>query len=86
MRLRQQLVTTLALGYEQALLEEKNDMPILNVLDEADVPFEKSGPSRTLNVLIAILAAAGVTWLWSFILGESARFHPGTNPETGQTA
>ena len=59
LKLRQQVVTTLTLNYEQALLEEKNDMPILNVLDEGDLPQEKSGPARSNLVLTwAFLAAA----------------------------
>ena len=64
LRLRQQLVTTLAMNREQALLEEKNDIPILNVMDAADFPTEKSKPSRSIIVLaVALLVAAG-SWSW----------------------
>jgi uncharacterized protein involved in exopolysaccharide biosynthesis len=55
LKLRQQVLTTLTLNYEQALLEEKNDMPILNTLDAGDLPTEKSGPSRSLLVLSALV-------------------------------
>ena len=65
LKLRQQVVTTLTLNYEQALLEEKNDMPILNILDEGDVPIEKSYPPRTLLVLLAMLLAGAGTWAWA---------------------
>lgn len=64
LRLRQQLVTTLALNREQALLEEKNDIPILNVLDEGNLPIDKSKPARSMMVLLAAFLAAGVGWSW----------------------
>lgn len=57
LKLRTQLVTTLAVGREQALLEEKNDMPILNVLDSGNLPIEKSAPSRASLVLAAMAVA-----------------------------
>jgi len=75
MRLRQQLVTTLAMNYEQALLEKSNDMPILNVLDPGNLAWEKSGPARSKIVLtLALLAGLTVIlvdhreWLVSRIL------------------
>ena len=52
LKLRQEVITTLTLSYEQALLEEKNDMPILNVLDEGDLPIDKQGPPRALMALM----------------------------------
>ncbi len=64
LRLRQQLVTTLALNREQALLEEKNDIPILNVMDAADLPTEKSAPHRSIFVLAAALIVAAGSWLF----------------------
>ena len=64
LRLRQQLVTTLALNREQALLEEKNDIPILNVLDPANLPIEKSKPARSVIVLLVTLLVGFGTWVW----------------------
>ncbi len=64
LKLRQQLVMTLSLAHEQALMEEKNDMPILNVLDDGDLPRDKSKPSRSILVLLMTLLAGGGTWLW----------------------
>lgn len=63
-RLRQQLVTTLALNREQALLEEKNDIPILNVLDSGNLPIDKSKPARSIIVLLATLLAGMGVWGW----------------------
>lgn len=53
--LRQQLIATLAVNREQALLEAKNDMPILNVLDPGNLPIDKSGPARTVIVCALVL-------------------------------
>lgn len=58
LKLQQQLVATLVVSREQALLEEKNDMPILNVMDEGNFPFEKSWPVRSIYVGGAFLVAA----------------------------
>lgn len=67
LKLRQQVFTTLTLNYEQALLEEKNDMPILNILDDGDLPLEKSSPPRTMLIVLAILLGGAGPWLWSFL-------------------
>lgn len=64
LRLRQQLVTTLALNREQALLEEKNDIPVLNIMDPADLPTEKSKPSRAVLVVLVTLVVALASWVW----------------------
>lgn len=63
LKLRQQVFTTLTLNYEEALLEEKNDMPILNVLDEGDIPIDKSGPARTHFVLSWVFLVIGLSLL-----------------------
>lgn len=61
LRLRQQLVMTLAMNREQALLEEKNDIPILNVLDPGNLPIEKSRPARAqMVIVVALLTGLGV--------------------------
>lgn len=62
LRLRTQLVTTLAMNREQAVLEEKNDIPILNVMDAPNLPIEKSGPARTFLALAFGLAAGALVW------------------------
>jgi hypothetical protein len=72
LRLRQQVVATLTLNHEQALLEEKNDMPILNILDEGDLPQEKDRPARARMVLLAALAGSGGTLLWSLVAARLA--------------
>jgi uncharacterized protein involved in exopolysaccharide biosynthesis len=64
LRLRQQLVTTLAMNREQALLEEKNDIPILNLMDPADLPTEKSKPARSILVLLATMLVCAGSWIW----------------------
>ena len=64
LRLRQQLITTLAMNREQALLEEKNDIPILNILDPGNLPIHKSRPSRGSTVMSAFLAAFFLVLAW----------------------
>jgi uncharacterized protein involved in exopolysaccharide biosynthesis len=57
MKLHQQLIMTLAVNREQALLEEKNDVPILNVLDPPSQPIDKSWPPRSMLVLMSFAVA-----------------------------
>ncbi len=63
-KLRQQMLATLTMNFEQALLEEKNDMPVINVLDAGDVPDEKSKPSRAKLCMLVFMAVAAGPWLW----------------------
>lgn len=64
LKMRQQMVLTIAMGHEQAMLDEKNDIPVVNVLDPANTPVQKSWPSRGFMVLLSLLASIGVTWLF----------------------
>lgn len=64
-----QLLSTLSLNKEQALLDAKNDTPVLNILDSANLPIEKSRPVRSLMVITAFLVAmilslAVRNWSW----------------------
>ena len=65
LKLRQQIVATLAISYEQALMEEKNDSPILNILDQGNLPEEKSGPRRATNILLLTILAVAASWVWT---------------------
>ena len=64
LNLRRQLITTIAMNREQSLMEEKNDMPILNVLDQGNLPIDKSKPSRSVIVLLVTLLAGLGSWAW----------------------
>jgi capsule polysaccharide export protein KpsE/RkpR len=57
LKLQQQLVITLAMSREQALMEEKNDIPILNVLDEPAIPAIHSSPKRLRLLLVGLFLA-----------------------------
>lgn len=77
LKLRQQLVTGIAMNREQALLEERNDMPILNVMDAGNLPLEKSKPGRANMVLGAMFLVGLLAWgaenqarVKSFLLSE----------------
>jgi len=80
-KLRQQLVTTLALNREQSLLEEKNDIPILNVLDPGYLPIDKSRPTRSTMVLVAFLLVFSGTWGWANRAWIMAQLKGGLDPE-----
>ncbi len=64
LRLRQQLVMSMAMNREQALLEEKNDISILNMLDPGNLPIDKSKPARSVVVLLAMMLLGTGSWLW----------------------
>lgn len=64
LNLRRQLVSTIAMNREQALLEAKNDVPILNILDPGNLPAEKSSPPRALMVVIAALLGGLLVFGW----------------------
>ncbi len=82
--LRRQLVTTLAMNREQSLLDAKNDIPILNVLDSGNLPIEKSKPKRSVIVMLTTLFVGVISWTWwnrawarfslqTFVAGTRAR-------------
>ena len=67
--IKKQVLTTLALNHEQALLDAKNDIPVLNVLDDANLPQEKASPARSLLALAAFVLVGMATlirfhWAW----------------------
>jgi hypothetical protein len=64
LNLRRQMLSTLAMNREQALLDAKNDVPILNVLDAGNLPIEKSRPFRSLIVLMAMGLVGAGAWVW----------------------
>ena len=84
LRLRQQLVTAIAMNREQALLEEKNDIPILNVLDSGNLPIEKSRPSRSLFIVLATLATGAAAWGWQNRLWLQAKLLTEDDPSANQ--
>ena len=63
-KLRQQLVVTIAMNLENALMEAKNDVPIVNVLDEANLPVDKSKPQRALLVMEALFGVTAACLGW----------------------
>ncbi|BDU70456.1 hypothetical protein GETHOR_25570 [Geothrix oryzae] len=64
LRLRQQLVSSISMTREQSLLEEKNDLPILNLLDAGNLPFDKSRPARANMVFWASFFTGLCSWAW----------------------
>lgn len=64
LQLRRQLVTTLAISQEQALLDEKNDTPQVTVIDAANLPEEKSRPRRSVIVILIFMLAVAGSFSW----------------------
>ena len=64
LRLRQQLVAAIAMNREQAMLEEKNDIPILSLLDPGNLPIDKSRPARTMFILLSMMVVGAGVWIW----------------------
>ena len=62
---REVLFDLIAKQYESARLDESRDAPVLQVVDRAVVPDRKSGPPRTLIILVSCLlgALAGGGWV-----------------------
>jgi uncharacterized protein involved in exopolysaccharide biosynthesis len=64
MKLRQQLLASIALNHESALMEEKNDMPTLNILDTGNLAEEASTPDRWFQVSLAFMAGGLMAMAW----------------------
>lgn len=60
--LQRQLLASLIVSREKSLLDSKNDMPNLTVLDQASLPSEKSGPNRSLIVMYTAFLVLLVSW------------------------
>jgi uncharacterized protein involved in exopolysaccharide biosynthesis len=60
LRIKNQLTGMHILAHEQALLEEKNNVPVLNILDNGNYPYEKSGPPRLAWTVLAALFGGGL--------------------------
>jgi capsule polysaccharide export protein KpsE/RkpR len=62
--LRMQVFSMVSMAREQALLEEKDDVSIVNVLDGGHFPEEKTAPRRSLLVLTAFSLGGGLSLAW----------------------
>jgi len=61
---KRQILIGLNVSLEQALQQEKDDTPLVNILDTGNLPIEKSRPGRAIIVLL-VTAVAGIamgTW------------------------
>jgi tyrosine-protein kinase Etk/Wzc len=58
------LFELIAKQYEAARLDESKDAPVLQVIDRAVVPDQKSGPARTLTVLIGGFVGGFIGIIW----------------------
>jgi uncharacterized protein involved in exopolysaccharide biosynthesis len=56
--IKEEVYTTLQRLYEEARIQEVNDMPVVTVIDHAVAPEKRSAPRRKLNVLLAFVLAS----------------------------
>jgi len=73
LQLRRQMVSSLAMSREQALLDEKDSTPILNVLDTGQLPQEKSKPGRGRMVAASFILVFLGTLAWQHRAWLNAR-------------
>ncbi|MBV5302744.1 MAG: lipopolysaccharide biosynthesis protein [Chlorobium sp.] len=57
----------LAKQFEMAKIDEAKESSVIQVLDKAVVPEQKSKPKRSMTVLLAALATGFLAILWAFI-------------------
>lgn len=76
------LYEILAKQYEMAKLDEAKDAPLIQVLDKAVVPAQKTKPKRSLIVVVAALAAGLLGMLFAFVFEASNRAK--ANPEQAE--
>jgi uncharacterized protein involved in exopolysaccharide biosynthesis len=55
---KSQVYLTLCQQYELASIQEKKEIPVIQILDSAQPPTIKSGPSRTKTMIIGLLLGA----------------------------
>jgi uncharacterized protein involved in exopolysaccharide biosynthesis len=67
--IKQEVFTTLRRSYEETRIEEVNDTPVITIIDAAVPPQEKSGPKRTVTVLITFVLT-GFVALFAALAGE----------------
>lgn len=80
---KRQLVASMNLALQQAMVDESNTMPVLSVLDQPNLPNRKSGPSRSLIVLVGFLLVAGGAWLarnWKWVASRIDTLEPASGP------
>jgi capsule polysaccharide export protein KpsE/RkpR len=68
-----QLLTNIRMMEEQAKLEEKDNMPVINIIDSPNEPIDTNGPGRSFFVLGMMLCMATGRWLY-FRYGKQKDF------------
>jgi len=81
MKIQELLFEYLTQQYEQARIEEKKDLPILQVLSKAKVPEKKARPKRIVVAGLSFFGALILTGVWIAGSGALERMHQ-LSPET----
>lgn len=64
LRIKGEQVATLMVNREQALMEAKDDTPVVSVLDHPNLPVQKTRPARSLLVALAFVLIGGGSLAW----------------------
>ncbi|MEZ0485841.1 Wzz/FepE/Etk N-terminal domain-containing protein [Fibrella aquatica] len=67
--LAQDLYNTLSKQYEMAKIKVQEETPVFKVMEPAQVPLKKSGPKRSVIVLVCVIVGALLALLWVSFLG-----------------
>lgn len=75
LRYQESMYEILARQFEMAKLDEAKDYPLVQVLDMASPPEEKSMPRRGLIVALSVFAALFLATVWAFVREGVLRAH-----------
>jgi uncharacterized protein involved in exopolysaccharide biosynthesis len=67
------LFELIAKQYEAARLDESRESPVLQVVDRAVIPDKKSGPPRTLSIVLACFLGALIGAVWVILMSFTRR-------------
>jgi uncharacterized protein involved in exopolysaccharide biosynthesis len=71
---KSQVYLTLCQQYELASIQEKKEIPVIQILDTAQPPSVKSGPSRTKTAIIGFLLGAVAAFSFLIIDNRNPKF------------
>jgi uncharacterized protein involved in exopolysaccharide biosynthesis len=80
LRARQQVYTQLKVQYEMLKVEMASETPVFQILEMAEIPEMKSGPSRGMTCIIVTLAAGFFAVILAFVMNavSNIRNDPGS--------
>lgn len=78
---RQQMYNTLAVGYEQAKIEEVRNLPVITVLEPPEMPIQAESRRGKRKVVLGMLAGAFLGLILAFFRDRFVASHDPTSDE-----